>query len=242
MSAFELAHPLTGELTVGTRLWLDLPEGLPFDEWTALGERLCAGAKVINWWVGDWWTSGQHRYGERAKTTAQGIFGREFQTLRNIAAVCSAMETSRRRDTLSWSHHAEVAALPASEADALLDQAEQNGWSRRDLRAAVEQHRGIVNRTSFTGNNEWFTPAAYIERVRGFLGAIDLDPASSELAQRTVRAERFLSEAYDDHPSGDDVMWAFSACAIGAIMMDDDEDDDPGGGNCEDVGEPQEHY
>jgi hypothetical protein len=32
---------------------------------------------------------------------------------------------------LSFSHHREVAALPAPEADALLDAAEANGWSTR---------------------------------------------------------------------------------------------------------------
>jgi phage N-6-adenine-methyltransferase len=48
-----------------------------------------------------------------------------------------------------------------------------------------------------TGNNEWYTPVEYIEAARRVLGTIDLDPASSELANKTVKATVFLSEADD---------------------------------------------
>lgn len=46
-------------------------------------------------------------------------------------------ELSRRRDTLSFGHHAEVAALPAPEQDFWLRTAEQSGWSTRRLRHEV---------------------------------------------------------------------------------------------------------
>jgi len=75
----------------------------------ALGQKLCSRVKVINWWIGDWWASGQHRYGERAKAAAQGIFGREFGSLANSASVARSFGTSRRREALSYSHHVEVA-------------------------------------------------------------------------------------------------------------------------------------
>jgi hypothetical protein len=34
----------------------------------------------------------------------------------------------------------------------------------------------LANRTSFTGNNQWFTPPEHIELARRVLGEIDLDP------------------------------------------------------------------
>ena len=53
-------------------------------------------------------------------------------------------------------------------------------------------------RTNFSGNNEWHTPVEYIEMARKVLGQIDLDPASSVKAQKTVQAGefyKFTSEA-----------------------------------------------
>ena len=43
---------------------------------------------------------------------------------------------------------------------------------------------GLKSSTS----NEWYTPAQYIEAARLVMGSIDLDPASSALANETVKA------------------------------------------------------
>ena len=42
---------------------------------------------------------------------------------------------------------------------------------------------------------EWYTPAAYIEAARRVLGGIDLDPASCELANTTVKAAALFTAA-----------------------------------------------
>lgn len=54
-----------------------------------------------------------------------------------------------------------------------------------------------VRGTFGTGENEWYTPAEFIDAARDVLGAIDLDPASSEIAQRTVCACNFFTEDDD---------------------------------------------
>lgn len=136
----ELVHPVTGEISASPPLSLDLAPDLPFDEWCEMGRKLCAGGKVINWWIGDWWAYGR-KYGEGAKAAAEGIFGRAYQTLVNCGNVAQAFGSNRRRLDLSWSHHAEVAALPSIEADGLLDEAEAQGWSKQRLRVAVNQRR-----------------------------------------------------------------------------------------------------
>jgi hypothetical protein len=134
-------------LPSATSLSLALPDGLSFERWQELGRELCAREKVLNWWIGDWWAFGDHRYGERARIAAEGVFGIGFGALRNSASICRSFETSRRRDTLSWSHHAEVAALPPEEADALLERAVAENLSTRNLRIEAMKaklHLGIL--------------------------------------------------------------------------------------------------
>lgn len=54
-----------------------------------------------------------------------------------------------------------------------------------------------VRGTQGTGENEWYTPADIIQAAQTVLGAIDLDPASSEHAQRTVQASKYFTLADD---------------------------------------------
>jgi N6-adenosine-specific RNA methylase IME4 len=117
---------------------------LDFDEWVERGRSLCGQWKRQGWEIGDWWRDGSHRYGERAKAAARGIFGLEFGTLRNLGRVAEAFETSRRRDVLTFNHHAEVAALPEEQADYLLERAVKEELSTRELRVEVSKIRNAA--------------------------------------------------------------------------------------------------
>jgi phage N-6-adenine-methyltransferase len=44
-----------------------------------------------------------------------------------------------------------------------------------------------------SGNNEWYTPVEYIDYATQVLGEIDLDPASSEIANRVVKAKKYYT-------------------------------------------------
>lgn len=55
----------------------------------------------------------------------------------------------------------------------------------------TEEHKPHV--TNNSGNNEWYTPSKYIELAREVLGVIDLDPASCEHANKTVKAVTYFN-------------------------------------------------
>jgi hypothetical protein len=108
----------------------------------AAPERPRFGLIAVSWWVGDWWKYEGHEYGDRKAALEAGDWqGPAYQTCRNNGWVCEAFETSRRRDILTFTHHAEAAGLSSDEADAILDEAERNGLSPSQVRALVRQWR-----------------------------------------------------------------------------------------------------
>ena len=125
---------------------LTLPPNLPREKWLEIGELLARSESTLHWHTADWWAFGTHQYGERYQ--AAELLPLAAHTYENLASVARAFqETSRRRESLSFSHHAEVARLPPEEADRLLDWCEQgiaaNGRprSRRELRAKRDEVR-----------------------------------------------------------------------------------------------------
>lgn len=58
--------------------------------------------------------------------------------------------------------------------------------------------------SSFSGDNEWYTPAKYVDMAREVMGTIDIDPASNPTAQRTVRATTY----YTAETNGLDKPWS----------------------------------
>lgn len=62
----------------------------------------------------------------------------------------------------------------------------------------------VVHVARNSGENEWYTPASIIELARRVMGAIDLDPASSAVANEVVGAAVF----YDREDNGLEKAWA----------------------------------
>ncbi len=109
---------------------------LEHPDWVKWGRRLGAMSRVSNWWVGDWLQYGASKWGEKYAEAAR-ITSYDVKTLRNMAYVARAFDLSRRRDNLSWSHHAELATLEPVEQDEWLDRASRDRLSVADIRTEM---------------------------------------------------------------------------------------------------------
>lgn len=101
--------PPHGKLTLVS---LELPASLNKAQWQELGVALGRLDEAKQWWLGDWWAFGGHKYGERKALVGDDDWdGPAFGTCANAASVCRAFETSRRRELLTFSHHEVLAKL-----------------------------------------------------------------------------------------------------------------------------------
>ncbi len=119
--------------------WLH-SEDMDHSEWVAAGRRLGAIGRGSQWWIGDWIRFGAAKWGEKY-TEAARITGYDHQSLRNLAWIAARFDLSRRRDKLTWSHHAEVAGLELEEQEAWLERAIAEKLSAADLRVEVRSVR-----------------------------------------------------------------------------------------------------
>jgi hypothetical protein len=119
---------------------LQIVEGLTFDAWAGMGRKLAGLSNAVAWCLGDWLNYGEQAYGDRYKA-AIATTSLEYQTLRNYAWVARRFAVSRRRDAISFQHHAEVASMPEPDQDLWLSRAERSRWSRNELRRRVHGER-----------------------------------------------------------------------------------------------------
>jgi hypothetical protein len=115
---------------------LSFPLHLPFERWLVIGQHLSSTTASLAWCLGDWMVYGESAFAGRYRQAIEQT-SLDYQTLRNYAWVARRYPLSRRREGLSFAHHAEVTALPDHEQDFWLRKAETLGWSRNQLRREV---------------------------------------------------------------------------------------------------------
>jgi hypothetical protein len=130
-------HPMLGEVATTRRNSLTLKARLSLDDWMRVGLQITRISDSCIWWLGDWLVYGRDHYPNRYKQVVENT-GLDYQTLRNYAWVAGRIHPERRRENLSFQHHAEVVPLADSVQDEWLAKAEENRWSRNRLRAEIK--------------------------------------------------------------------------------------------------------
>lgn len=117
----------------------------------------------------------------------------------NAETVVTAADLGLRRDEIHEARQMRDAELiaPGTVENAIRERVDAG---QEPTKAAVKDAVEAVTKpfvANNTGNNEWYTPAAYLEAARDVLAGFDLDPASSEIANRLVRADRVFTAEND---------------------------------------------
>lgn len=96
----------------------------------------------------------------------------------------SRQEVHRAREVREWEEASP--GIVRSSLDAIVD--------RGHIPTKAELSREINARLgAYSGDNEWYTPARYVDLARSVMGTIDVDPASNDHAQKTVKAATFYT-------------------------------------------------
>lgn len=134
----------------------------------AIKEKLSAQAEFVFWWdtQAERRKKGQPKKSDNGETfLSPGEFGLDVKTL------------SRWRTKLNDPDKFEVTL--ASE------------FEHAKHRIEFTPREGRVSKN--TGEHEWYTPAEYLDAARQVLGAIDLDPASTDTANDVVQAAEYFN-------------------------------------------------
>ena len=132
---------------------------IDFRDWVLEGRRIGLISRASPWWIGDWLLYGSARWGEMY-VVASRVTGYDPKSLRNMRYVAARFDLSLRRDKLTWSHHALLAALEVPDRRSWLERAIADGLSVADLRTELRAARrpaiaasdaaGAANATSRT--------------------------------------------------------------------------------------------
>ena len=133
----DIIPAISGGPFKATAVGLQVPEKkVPVEKWLSYGAKLRTIPGAVRWAIGDWLNYGENKYGEMY-SQAYTLFGEYSESsIRHMRRVAAYIPLVRRRTTLSWSAHSEVASLPQVEQEHWLDELDK-GMTRYDLRLSL---------------------------------------------------------------------------------------------------------
>lgn len=129
-----------------------------------------------------------------AKTA--GVSGRTVDKVKAIRDdAIPAVQDMARSGAVSIHAAAKIADLPEADQEEIADEIHSGAKPTE----AIKSHVHVAQNS---GNNEWYTPLEIIQAAKAAMSGVDCDPASSDVANQTVGATTFYTEAQDGltHP------------------------------------------
>lgn len=130
---------LLGEV-IFNKTGLTVPDDISFEKWEAVGKKIKETAKSIHFWLGDWLLEGARIFGEMYSQAIEEN-GFDQKILQNDLSVCSRVEKSIRKDSLSFSHHKQVAFFEPKLQEFFLTIAEKESLSNDELRKVIKKFK-----------------------------------------------------------------------------------------------------
>ena len=163
------------------------PAAADREAWIAAGQALARDRSEASWEFADWLAAGHEAWGKEAMKVAAEATGATPGKISHYLKTATVYPPLRRRNSLTFSHHMEVARLPEADADHVLDEAEAEGWSHREIRAAARDA---------SKDGKIARQAAEIRALKRALKAARTDPrdAAAQAGSRLGATQRLVKD------------------------------------------------